>query len=187
MPRIYRWALAVWALVSLAFCLRSLLRNETQEMLVALATFAIWFAIGLWSLALAVHTALQKRFRSAAFACFMPLASWVLQDHGRDLGDAIRFQADKPAYLAGIAKLKQTDARPVAFFPWGSHPSPTPPGSVTLHGVVFDPDGTILRSPEARRAAWRDRKVANVLLCQSFVQPMDQDFYLAWLNCPAKP
>src|SRR5437899_2324031 len=86
MPRIYRWGLVVWALVTLAYCLRSLLQSELPELLAALSAFAVWFVMGLWSLAVAIRAAMGKRLRVAVLACLVPLASCMLVEHGGDLG-----------------------------------------------------------------------------------------------------
>jgi hypothetical protein len=183
MPRYYRWGLLAWALAALAYCLKPLLQNDLLELVTAVSAFAVWFAMGLWSLAVALRAAMGKRLRVAVLACLVPLASCVLVEHGADLGQIIRFQSELPDYVAELTELQKTQAEPIVFFPWGAHPDGD--GIVARHGVVFDPDGLITQPVAARKAGWRARKVPRVLLCEADTQRMGQEgFYLGWFYCP---
>jgi len=178
-------AAVAWLLVTAAYCARDV--DPFYGLLAALTVRAItplWLAVPAWALVVAVRRVQARAYRAAALAALIPAIAVAVPGNGPLLGVFLRFQIERPSYVARIdaAWAGHADpdivARPsvIAFFPWRR-------SATGSFGVVYDESDAIAEPLERRQELWRQRQVPGELLCEGRVRPLGGHFYSAGFGC----
>jgi len=105
---------------------------------------------------------------------------------GRDAGDLIRFQIERPELMVRVEAVRAgqkvdadiADAGPplLAYFTWGGFLS-------THYGVIYDETDNIAKEPAERDAAWNERFAHTEIVCPADIRPAGGHFYIAHISC----
>jgi hypothetical protein len=187
--RVFRSAVALWIIMTAFYCFGAFIDDGTI-FLIAIASppmLVFWVAVVMWAIGLAIGRVWRRLYRSALVAALVPMLAIGTLLHGRDLGDVVRFQIERPSYVAEIAAARSGDRHEqievavgppmVAFLPWGGFLS-------TFRGVVFDETDEIAKPLSVRLAAWGDREIpAELKSCPGDVLAVGGHFYIAHFFC----
>lgn len=187
--RVFRSAVVLWIIMTAFYCFGAFIDDGTI-FLIALASppmLVFWVAVVIWAIGLAIGRVWRRLYRPALVAALVPMVAIGTLRHGRDLGDVVRFEIERPSYVAEIAAARsgirheqiEVGVGPpmVAFLPWGGFLS-------TFRGVVFDETDEIAKPLPVRLAAWGDREIpAELKWCSGDVLPVGGHFYIAHFFC----
>jgi hypothetical protein len=159
-------------------------------------TGGMWLALSLWAaipaaaMILAMRRVLERRYGSAVGWFSVPAAGVFLFFFATDIGDIVRFRLNKASYDRVVADAhankcsKQVhergdiaidgiDCDPITvIFTWGGF------GSI-WHGIVYDAGDEIMRSPQDRSTAWKNRPIGNLLSCSGAKGALGEHYYRA--------
>lgn len=187
--RAFRSAVALWIILSGIYCFLAFIDDDILffTALGSLPLIVFWVGVVVWSSVLAAMRLWSHAYRPALRAALvLPLATGVIF-YGQDVGDVVRFEIERPSYIAAIAAARggrsdnehvEIDVGPpmVAYFPWGGFLS-------VSYGVVFDETDQMVKPVAARREAWADRGVPVELKCEGGVLAVGGHFYVGRFSC----
>ena len=178
-------AAVAWLLATAFYCARD--TDPFYGLLVAVASTVVtplWLAVPAWALVVAVLRLRSRAYVAAALSALLPAIAVAVYDDGPFLGVFLRFQVERPGYVARIEAARAGRDDPnivagptlVAFFPWG--------GWVTgSFGVAYDESDVIAKPFALRRELWRDRRVPGEFRCDGSVSALGNHFYMAGFSC----
>jgi hypothetical protein len=150
--------------------------------------------LGLWAIVPAVavlraaRRLFERRYGSALGWFGVPLAGVVLFFLATDIGDAVRFRLNKASYdrivaeaqadkcskeMEGRRDVDGIDCDPITvIFGWGGF------GPI-WHGIVYDAGDEIMKPPQERSVAWKNRPIGNLLSCSGATRAFGGHYYRA--------
>ena len=191
--RFFAIACGVWIIASLVVPALSLW--DTAILLLLFLTggwwlpiVVLWTAIPAMAAFRATKSILKRRYVSALGWLTVPAAGVGLVLLGTDIGDAVRFRINKAAYDRVVAEAeaskcaKDMEARKAvdgidcdpltAIFAWGGF------GPI-WHGIVYDAGDEIIKPPQDRSAAWKNRPIGSLLSCSGGKRAFGDHYYRA--------
>jgi hypothetical protein len=146
----------------------------------------IWLAFLPWALVAAIASCLRRAVVDAALACSVLIIAVLVVLEGRYVGDFVRFQIERPHYVAALAAARSghvskdlaiaVDPPMLAYFEWGAFLS-------ISYGVVYDQTDEIAKEPEERSDGWSGSRASDVLDCPADVRALGGHFYAAHISC----
>lgn len=187
--RVFRSAVALWVILTGFYCFAAFIDDGTT-FLIALGSeplIAFWIGVVAWSSVRLVMRLRSQAVRPALRAALVPALAIGAVLYGRDIGDVVRFEIERPSYVAAIAAVRagssddshvESDIGPplVAYFPWGGFLS-------VSYGVVFDEADQMAKPAAVRQEAWKARRIPFELTCEGAVLPVGGHFYIGRFSC----
>lgn len=187
--RVFRSAVALWTILTGFYCFGAFIDDGTW-FLIAMAgvpVIVFWIAVMVWAIVLTAVRLRHRAYGPALRTALVPLLGTAAFFYGQNIGDVLRFELERPSYLAAVAALRaggdhddhvEVHLGPpmVAYFLWG--------GMIwASYGVVFDETDQVAKPTAARRAAWGDRDVPTELKCEGDALPVGGHFYVGRFAC----
>jgi len=184
----FRVAVALWSVVTALYCFGELLGDINPFFFIfALLWLAVpWVGLPVWAVAVAAEQLGHGAYKSAGLTALVPVLAIGTLAYGRYIGDAIRFERERPAYAARIDAARkgvvdndiEVDQGPlmVAFFPWGGF-------LTTSYGAIFDETDQAAKPLAERLKYWHGRNVPAELKCPGDVLSLGGYFYVGHFTC----
>jgi hypothetical protein len=186
---LFRIAVLLWLMETGFYCIESLFGDSTVLGLLFLLSIwliAFWVAVPIWAVLVAVARMRRRAYRAAGVAALVPILAIASYPHGRYIGDVIRFERERPSYVAALAAARAGKVEDnaevyvgpplIAFFPWGGF-------LTTSYGVIFDETGQAAKPLTVRLEAWAGRDIPMELKCPGDVLPLGGAFYVGHFTC----